>query len=627
MFIFNLCSFSFRYIFPVKSTMWTTLCILFTFAFPIGTQKPNSVLSLIELFNENTKLYDEIDHIDLLTEYDFIIVGAGTAGCVLANRLSEISDWKILLLEAGGSENIIMDIPITAGSLQFTSANWKYKTEPSEKYCHGFKNKQCLWPRGKVLGGSSVLNFMIYTRGSREDYDNWESMGNDGWGWHDVLPYFKKIENFNIPTRFDSKYHSKSGHVNIEYAPFRTETGKQWIKAAQELGFKYNDYNGPEPSGVSYMQLSQKNSTRHSSNRAYLNPVKHRHNLHISKNTLVTKLLLEDSNASVLGVEIERNNKRQKIFARKEVIVSAGAINSPHLLMLSGIGPKEHLDSVNIKVVKDLPVGSNLMDHIAMGAMYFSVDSPIFPSNNSSNYLETVMDWFKNRESPLSLPGGTEALVFMNHKDKFNTTLQPDVELIFAPGGPFSDFNEVFGIDEGTHELDTKSFLILPMLMRPKSRGKILLRNQDPKTHPIIIPNYLEHEEDMPKIIQGVKTAIDIAKQPALAKLGARIYNNPIKECLSEGDFGTDAYFACQTRKFTISIYHQSGTCKMGAQNDQTAVVDPRLRVHGITNLRVIDASIMPEIVSVHTNAPTYMIAEKGADMTKQDWGIFVDSH
>lgn len=614
-------------------TLAATLGVFSVLLLPSDTQFTNPISSFMNFLHEGSNQLDNEppDQTNLLTEYDFIIVGAGTAGCVLANRLTEVPEWKVLLVEAGVNENFVMDIPIVANYLQFTSANWGYKTESSSKYCAGFENQQCNWPRGKVMGGSSVLNYMIYTRGSKADYDAWEAMGNDGWGWDNVLPYFKKIENYNIQNFNDRQYHNKGGNLNIEYAPFRTNKGKAWVKAAQEMGFRYGDHNGAASTGVSFLQLSMKNGTRHSSSRAYLHPINGRNNLHVSKGSMVTRLIMDDTNARVIGVEIEKQNKKMKVLARKEVIVSAGAINTPQLLMLSGIGPRNHLEQMRIKVVKDLPVGHNLMDHIAAGGVQFVVRQQNLSLSTEYilNHLDLVFKWMKTHKGPLSVPGGCEALVFMDLKDKFNTTAWPDMELLFIGGGLNSDplLRRNFGFDDQIYS-DTygplgksDAFMVFPMLMRPKSKGRVMLRSKNPKVHPSLIPNYFDYPEDLQKIVEGIKVAVEIARQPSMRKIGAKLYDVPIEDCLKYGPFGSDAYFACQAQMFTFTIYHQSGTCKMGRKEDPTTVVNSRLQVHGIDSLRVIDASIMPEIVSGHTNAPVYMIAEKGADMIKQDWG------
>ncbi|XP_022112537.2 glucose dehydrogenase [FAD, quinone] [Pieris rapae] len=613
----------------LRAALWTLL----TIAIPTKTQNVNPISSLVKFLEDGSYELDKEppDQTIMLSEYDFIVIGAGTAGCVLANRLTEIPDWKVLLVEAGNNENFVMDIPILANYLQFTSANWGYKTQPSDRYCAGFENQQCHWPRGKVIGGSSVLNYMIYTRGAPQDYDNWQAMGNEGWGWDEVLPYFKKIESFNIKSFDNPDYHGYDGYLNVEHAPFRTTKAKAWVKGAKEFGFKYGDYNGATPSAVSFLQLSMKNGTRHSSNRAYLHPINKRNNLYVSKSSMVTKLLFDPTNTRVIGIEFEKRGKKYKVLAKKEVIVAGGTINSPQLLMLSGIGPKDHLESLKIPVVKDLPVGYNLMDHIAAGGIQFMVKQQNFTLTTDYilNHLELVFKWMRTHKGPLSIPGGCEALVFMDLKDKFNGTAWPDMELLFIGGGLNSDpllprnfnFDEQIFLDTYKDLGKNDLFMVFPMLMRPKSRGRIMLQSRNPKVQPTLIPNYFDHPEDLEKIVEGIKVAIQISRQPSMRKLETKMYDVPIEECLQYGPFGSDAYFACQAQMFTFTIYHQSGTCKMGAKSDPSSVVDNRLRVHGISGLRVIDASVMPVIVSSHTNSPVFMIAEKGSDMIKQDWG------
>ncbi|XP_018330730.1 glucose dehydrogenase [FAD, quinone] [Agrilus planipennis] len=601
--------------------------VIFFFFTPLYAQSLFGSLLNYILEGEEQDTAEPPDVRNILPEYDFIVVGSGTAGCVVANRLSENPDWKVLLIEAGRSENYIMDLPLLANYLQFTDSNWKYKTAPSGNYCMGMENHQCNWPRGKVIGGSSVLNYMIYTRGNYRDYDNWANLGNTGWSFKDVLPYFKKVEDFTIPEFNDTKYHSSGGYLTVGFAPYRTKIAEAVLQAEIQNGAKFVDYNGATQIGTSYLQVSMKNGTRASASRAYLHPIKNRRNFHVKKIAMVTKVLIDPKSMRAYGVEFVRNGVKQIVRARKEVILSAGAINSPQLLMLSGIGPKRHLKQLGIPVLKNLKVGYNLMDHIAVGGLTFMIDKPYSITTNKLIERDTLMKYFYYHDGPLSLPGGCEVLSFHDTKDPTNPDGYPDIELLYQAGSLVSDplLRRDFGIDENIYNevykpiVGSESFMVFPMLLRPKSKGRIILKDKNYLSKPLIFPNYFAEREDMDTIVEGVKLILNVTKQPALQAMGTRVHAKPIPKCEKMG-FGTDAYWECMARHFTFTIYHQSGTCKMGPKNDKSAVVDPRLRVYGVKGLRVIDASIIPVIPAAHTNAPTFMIAEKGADMIKEDW-------
>lgn len=562
-------------------------------------------------------------------EYDFIIVGAGTAGCVLANRLSENPDWTVLLIEAGQAENFMMDFPILANYLQFTQTNWKYKTEPSNKYCMGLDNNQCNWPRGKVIGGSSVLNYMIYTRGNKRDYDQWAKLGNSGWSWEEVFPYFMKVENFSIPEHMDPNWHSQSGYLTVSYSPGKTKIADAIINASMQLGIPNVDYNGPTQVGVSRLQTSMKDGVRDSSSRAYLHPASTRSNLHVIKLAVASKILIDTKTKRAYGVEYEREGKKYRVLAKKEVISSAGAINSPQLLMLSGIGPKKHLSSLGIKVISNLKVGYNLMDHVSTGGLTFLIDKPYSIKIERIINRENLDLYLNHHKGIMSIPGGCEVLVFHDFSNPDDPDGYPEMELLYEGGSIVSDpvFRKNFGITDDIYDAVFKpietmdTFMVLPMLMRPKSKGKIMLKDANYKSKPLIYPNYYAYKEDMDIMVKGIRLALNISSQPALKAIGTKLHDIPIPQCANR-TFGSDSYFDCMARHFTFTIYHQSGTCKMGPRDDKKAVVDPRLRVYGVKNLRVIDASIMPEIPAAHTNSPVFMIAEKGADMIKEDWGM-----
>lgn len=567
------------------------------------------------------------DRKNLWDKYDFIIVGAGTAGCVLANRLTENQEWRVLLIEAGDREHFYMDIPLVTNLLQYTNLNWDYETIPGKDSCLAFNDQRCKWPRGKVMGGTSVINYMIYIRGNKKDFDGWEAMGNTGWGWDNVLNYFKKVESYKVPDFRRSKTHGKNGPVHIESAGFVTESAKAWVAASAQAGHRLNHHNNITQTGTAFLHFSLKNGTRHSSNTAYLHPITNRPNLHVVKLSQVTKILIDDSNRA-RGVEFVKFGQTYRIMAKKEVILSAGAIASPQVLMLSGIGPKEHLEEMGIKVYQDLKVGYSLQDHIAAGALSFTVDSTEVPINaeNLMKNPSDVFKWFINHRGPLGIPGGSEAVTFVDLKNPEAEDGWPDIEIVFLSGSLKTDamFKDTIGITDEFYDklADLKggnSFSAVPILLRPKSKGRLKLQSADPFDKPLIDPNYFSDQEDMKTLIAGIREAIRITQQDALQQLGAKLADDPLPECI-EHVFGTDAYWDCYTRYFTLTVYHPAGTCKMGPKTDSDAVVDPRLRVYGIRRLRVVDGSIMPEITSGNTNAPTFMIAEKGADMIKEDW-------
>lgn len=574
-----------------------------------------------------TRLKRELlDQPRVRSEYDFIIIGAGSAGCALANRLSENPKWKVLLIEAGQGENLLMDIPMMVHYLQAYSVNWGHKTERSEKFCLAMNNNQCNWPRGKVMGGSSVLNYMVYTRGNKRDYDNWAALGNIGWDFRNVSHYFRKLEN-NIANDLTPGFHGKNGPLTVSNIRFKTETAKAFIDAGIEQGEKYVDYNGPQQVGFSYLQATVDNGTRQSSNVAYLYPITNRRNLHVKKNSLVTKLLI-DADKRVYGVKFIANGRSYTVNASREVILSAGAINTPQILMLSGIGPAKHLQQLGIDTVANLAVGYNLMDHAAPGALTFLVNTTTLRPLSIFD-LNVVGKYTSNLDGPLTSAGGVEAIAFYDTDHPNDPDGYPDLELMHI-GGPINDliFRHNFGIRDEIFEdviesmgIDREAFTVFPMVLRPKSRGRIKLKSSNPFDYPAILPNYFADPYDMDISIRGIRQMIKLLDTKAMQKLGAELWRKPVAGC-KQLVFNSDAYWECYTRHFTFTIYHYCGTAKMGPSTDRRAVVDPTLKVYGVTGLRVADASIMPDITAGHTNAPSIMIGEKAADMIKNDWRL-----
>lgn len=547
--------------------------------------------------------------------YDFIIIGAGTAGCVLAKRLSEDSDKKILLVEAGGEESLLMDIPGYAPKLQKTNVDWMYKTVPSNTSCLGTKTMTCDFNRGKVMGGSSTLNYMIYTRGHQEDYNEWERLGNSGWSWKNVKQYFEKAENFHI-SNITSKI---KGPLDINQSKYRSKTARKWIQAAGEAGIKLGNYNNPNQMTADFLHLTQTNAMRKSSNRAFLRGNKMLlKNLSIFKKAMAVKILF-NKNKKAKYVEIVKNGIKYKVKARKEIILSAGAINSPQLLMLSGIGPKSHLEDLGIPVLSDLAVGKNLMDHISVPVQFEVDENEEFFDLKKVYSQRNLIDYVTRKEGILTTAAGCEALAFIRTNE--TEDIRPDIELLFGLfsfyGNNVEDYNQTVLRNTFRGKKSRNYFTIFPILMRPKSKGWLLLNNTDPFDHPLIYPNYLSDESDLKTIISGIREAIKISQQPAMMEIGAKLFEDTKSPCASQFQFNDDDYWECMIRYFTKTIYHLSGTCKMGPDSDVNAVVDDQLRVKGVKGLRVVDASIIPKIITGHTNAPVYMIAEKAADMIK----------
>ncbi|XP_057669065.1 glucose dehydrogenase [FAD, quinone] [Diorhabda carinulata] len=610
--------------------------------FAIGiTTNPLTILGLVPVFAAGIAFmrYLSMDPevhptntMHIRPQYDFIIIGGGSAGAVVASRLSEISNWTVLLIEAGGNENEVSDIPTLSGYLQMSEMDWMYQTSPpvDSPYCLAMLGDRCNWPRGKVLGGSSVLNAMIYIRGNSRDYDYWEEQGNPGWSYKKVLPYFLKSEDNRNPYLLKTPYHKSGGYLSVQESPWRTPLSIAFLQAGMELGYQNRDCNGEIQTGFMLAQGTIRRGSRCSTAKAFLRPVRNRSNLHIAMLAQVTKIKINPKTKEAYAVKLVRNNRPQTVRARREIILSAGAIGSPHILMLSGVGPKEHLESFNISVLSDLKVGHNLQDHIGLGGLTFIIDDPLTVNRKRYQTMQVALEYIINEKGPLTSIGGVEGLAFVNTKYAPKSGLWPDVQFHFAPSSINSDpdqIRKITGLRDSIYNTvykplkNAETWTILPLLLRPKSTGWIKLKSKDPMVYPDINPNYFTHKEDVNVLIEGIRIALNVSATKAFQRFNSRPHQIPFPAC-GQYAFDTDEYWECALRHFTFTIYHPTSTCKMGPSTDPDAVVDPRLKVYGIKKLRVVDASIMPTIVSGNTNAPTIMIGEKASDMIKEDWGI-----
>ena len=516
--------------------------------------------------------------------YDYIIVGAGSAGCVLANRLTASGKHRVLLLEAGGEDKEQgIQIPAAFSKLFKTGVDWNYSTEPEPEMA----NRAMYWPRGKVLGGCSSINAMIYIRGNALDYDGWAALGNPGWSYADVLPYFMKAEH---QERGSSAYHGAGGPLFVADLRDPNPLTRAFLKAVQECGCALNpDFNGAAQEGFGFYQVTQKNGRRHSAASAYLKPARGRPNLRVEVNALTTGVLFDGLRA--VGVRYVQNGQTLEARASREVILAGGAINSPQLLMLSGIGPAAHLLEFGIQPVLDLPgVGQNLQDHLAAGAVYACSRRV---SLAQAEKLGQVFKFLLLGKGMLT-SNVAEAGGFIKTRPDLPV---PDIQFLFAPA---------YFVEHGFNRLEGDGFTVGAVLLHPRSRGCLHLKSADPLAAPAIFANYGAEPGDLETLMRGVTMARQIAHAPALSSYRkTEIYPGDSRQ-------GEDEIMEL-IRQLSVTMYHPVGTCKMG--NDPLAVVDPKLRVRGLDGLRVIDASVMPLIPGGNTNAPTIMIAEKGADM------------
>uniref|UniRef100_U5EVL2 Putative glucose dehydrogenase n=1 Tax=Corethrella appendiculata TaxID=1370023 RepID=U5EVL2_9DIPT len=561
-----------------------------------------------------------------LEEYDFIVVGAGSAGSVVANRLSENPNWKVLLLEAGGDPPIESEVPLLYMNTIRTTYDWNYTIERQDGL-----HKNLFWPRGKMLGGSSSMNGLLYFRGNSRDYDQWEEMGNPTWGWNDVLHYFKKSENNQEEYVVEnySNYHAAGGLLNLSNFHSTGYIKDVLSVAAEELQqLEHDQCTGDHYVGYCNALGIVSQGKRQSTAKAFLVSAKDRPNLHIIKNALVTKIDINKKGVTQ-GIQFDIGTKKGlKAKTKREVIVSAGAVNTPQLLMLSGIGPKIELEKFNIPVISDLPVGENLQDHM-IAPVFIGLHKSRPSEFDVTETMDHLFSYLKYGLGKFSTAGQLEFIGFINTEDP--KSKYPDIQfhhVHFQKNHP--DFKQLLFATQYTEEaakqlveLNKKMelLLVLVTLLNPKSVGSIKLKSSNPHEHPKIFTNYFTDKDnyDIRTLTNGIKFVEKMAQTKAFKDHEGEFIRLNIADC-KQFKFDSNEYWNCYIRHTFKTCYHPAGTAKMGPSNDKTSVVDSGLKVRGVKGLRVADTSIMPNVISGNTHAPAMMIGEKASDLVKDDW-------
>ncbi|CAG9764949.1 unnamed protein product [Ceutorhynchus assimilis] len=549
--------------------------------------------------------------------FEYIVVGAGTAGGIVANRLSE-SNSKVLLVEAGPRDPDTTKVPALGTFFFYTPWDWGYNITKQDKICLATIDKRCIFPRGKMWGGTSSLNGNVYSRGTKWDYDTWaEIVGNPDWSYENVLPYFKKAETARFKIDLDKSYHGFDGPQFTDLIEDTPGLTKMLLRAFKERGSIEVDYNGRSPYGVSRVQNFLDRNVRAGTAHSYIRPAAGRPNLLISDNSLVTKVIIANDRA--VGIEFVKNGKLYFAQSSKEVILAAGAINTPQILMLSGIGPSEELKKHGIKLVKALPVGQNLQDHVSVFPLFFRTNHTYY----NLILKEQLKSWYENRR-PLTGGWGIQVVNFRNLKN--DRSSKPDIEFITV-GPPF--LSSTIATANGFNEEYTSAYQILNqytdftfdvVLLHPESKGEVTLQSKDPRDYPLINPNYFAAEKDLETIYQSIKWLLEIKNTEAFKNFKAERLLVAMPGC--DENYKTDSrnWWYCVIKHLAFPGSHVTGSAIMGTC-PSNSVTNPELKVHGIRGLRIADASVIPVTISGHTTAPTVMVAEKVSDLIKAEHG------
>ncbi|XP_056648601.1 glucose dehydrogenase [FAD, quinone]-like [Diorhabda sublineata] len=586
-------------------------------------------MTLLDTFIRNTCEISEvcervIPKIKPDNEYDFVVIGGGSGGATAAGKLAQVPGWKVLLIEAGNDEPPGTQVPSMVVNYHGNKlVDWDYKTEPEQWGCQGYPEKRCSWPRGKVLGGCSVINGMMYTRGIPNDYDSWAAAGNEGWSYKDVLPVFKRFEdNKEIGNLVDAEYHGIGGPLTTSRFNDQPELAYDVLKAAKQIGQKVTkDINGKDYSGFTIAQSNTRNGARLSSARAYLRPQRYNRNLHVMVNSTASKINLrvDGKQKIVHSVEFIYENRTYTVKVKNEVVLAAGALNSPQILLLSGIGPKADLDRVGIKQIHELPgVGRNLKNHVAFYITYLLKKQKAFVDLDWA----TALNYIINRKGPMSSTGMSQVTARINSKYADPSGTNPDLQIFFAGYlAHCAKTGEAKALEQPDKPDASKTLTMSPVTLHPKSEGYVTLRSNNPLEPPIMVANYLSELEDVRVLVDGIRVIQRLMNSTIMKeKYGPEEIKDDYGPCASKFSYDSDDFWECAVKYYTGAENHQACSCKMGPSTDPMAVIDSKLMVHGIDGIRVMDASAMPILVSGNTHATIVMMAERGVDFIKERW-------